>query len=105
MFSFYSNIIFMLNVPTVSTLNTNSSCPVCPINCTIYCDQIVLPDTLSTLISILLLISEVLPFIKNIRANGVVDAIHKFIFHKPDTRSTEPTNTLLNKSSVNYNSI
>ncbi len=118
MFSFYSNIIFMLTAPVVSPLNTNSTCPVCPINCSqdIYCEKIVFPETLSTVISILLFISEVLPFIRNIKANGVVDAVHKFIFHSsPDNISNEhssheppsiePTTTLLDKSSVNYNSI
>jgi hypothetical protein len=41
------------------------------------------------ILSIFLIISEILPFIKRIKSNGIVQAIHIFIFHN-DTEESEP---------------
>jgi hypothetical protein len=40
------------------------------------------------ILTILLIISEILPFIKHVKSNGIIQAIKLFMFHK-DKASTE----------------
>lgn len=42
-----------------------------------------------------LFISEILPFIKKIKANGIIQALHLFIFHN------EPETVQINYGSIN----
>jgi len=56
-------------------------------------------EKFSGVLSVLLLISEILPFIKNIKSNGIVQAVHMNIFYRD-----EPL-TNVSKSRENYGSI
>ena len=48
------------------------------------CEQLIKPETISAVVSILFFVSESLPFIKSIKPNGRVDAIHLYIFNRND---------------------
>ena len=47
-------------------------------------EQLLKPQTITSMLSILLFISETLPYIKSMKANGIVQSIHMFIFHRDD---------------------
>ena len=47
-------------------------------------EQLLKPHTITSMLSILLFISETLPYIKSMKANGIVQSIHMYIFHRDD---------------------
>jgi len=68
-------------------------------NCTDIVDKKSTTEIISLVFSALLLLSEILPFVSSIKANGIAQAIHMFVFHRDD----EPT--LIRVSKPNYQSI
>ena len=52
-------------------------------------DQLLTPDTITSILSILLFISEILPYVRSIRANGIIQSIHMFIFHRNDDEALD----------------
>lgn len=107
MFSLFRYIIFTLTVSIVAPKYTKSTCPIClpcdvaPINCTKLDYENLVSERISTVLSILLFVSEILPFIASVRANGIAQAIHTYLFH----RQPEPTTVHVSRSSVDYGSI
>ena len=47
-------------------------------------EHLLTPQTITSMLSILLFISETLPYIKSMKANGIVQSIHMYIFHRND---------------------
>ena len=52
-------------------------------------EQLLKPQTITSMLSILLFISETLPYIKSMKANGIVQSIHMYIFHRNDDDDTQ----------------
>jgi hypothetical protein len=78
-------IIFALYVYADASKNTHTSCPVCilcnttSINSTSPSDEQITTERISAVLSILLFISELLPFLASIKANGIAESIHMIL--------------------------
>jgi len=53
------------------------------------CSSVDKTSSFEMILSILLIISEILPFIKSVKSNGLVQAIHFCIFHRDEANTTE----------------
>ena len=109
----YRNLLFVFTLSMA--VPQNISYPVCPpcnvvpnckkdIECGVnaqcnngLCEQLLFPWTVSSL-SILLLVSEILPFMTNIKANGLMDAMKVFVTSHSSDLALAP----LRRSNVDY---
>ena len=82
-------IIFALSI--VAARDTKPECPVCapPIKCKEPLDEQITTEILSVVLSMLLVVSEILPFLSYIKANGLAEFIYMILFRRRSELSVQ----------------